>query len=251
MPNLYGDILSDVAAEITGSVGLAGSANIGGDFAMFEAIHGSAPDIAGKDIANPSGLLLAAVQMLVHIGQTETAAKIHNAWLRTIEDGVHTTDVFTTGTSKEKVGTSAFADAVIARLGLLPSTLPSVRYESGKGNLKIQIAPTVQAKKELIGIDVFLHHTDRNADALAAQLSDLDVAGLHLTMITNRGTSVWPNGFPETFCTDHWRCRFKTDATTGISYQAAIDLIQKVHLRGLNIIKTENLYLMNVKHKVT
>ncbi len=251
MPNLYGDILSDVAAEITGSVGLAGSANIGGDFAMFEAIHGSAPDIAGKDIANPSGLLLAAVQMLVHIGQTHTAEKIHNAWLRTIEDGVHTTDVYATGTSKEKVGTSAFADAVIARLGLMPATLPAVRYESGKGNLKIQIAPTVQAKKELVGIDVFLHHADRNADALAAQLTDLNIAGLHLNMITNRGTSVWPNGFPETFCTDHWRCRFKTDGLTGISYQAAVDLLQKIHLRGLNIIKTENLYLINGKPSFT
>ncbi|MDH4064657.1 MAG: NADP-dependent isocitrate dehydrogenase, partial [Acidobacteriota bacterium] len=90
LPNLYGDILSDVAAEIAGSVGMAGSANIGAHVAMFEAIHGSAPDIAGQDVANPSGLLLAAVQMLVHIGQTDVASRIHNAWLRTIEDGIHT-----------------------------------------------------------------------------------------------------------------------------------------------------------------
>ena len=85
-----GDILSDIAAQIAGSVGLAGTANIGQGCAMFEAIHGSAPDIAGRDIANPSGLLLAAVQMLIHVGQPRVAEQIHNAWLKTIEDGVHT-----------------------------------------------------------------------------------------------------------------------------------------------------------------
>src|SRR6266851_5406555 len=92
MPNLYGDILSDVAAQIAGSVGLAGSANIGENISMFEAIHGSAPRRAGQNLANPSGLLLGAVMMLVHIGQPDIAAKVHNAWLRTLEDGVHTYD---------------------------------------------------------------------------------------------------------------------------------------------------------------
>jgi len=94
MPNLYGDILSDVAAQITGSVGLAGSANIGEECSMFEAIHGSAPDIAGKNIANPSGLLQGAIMMLNHIGQADVAEKIQNAWLKTIEDGTHTPDIF-------------------------------------------------------------------------------------------------------------------------------------------------------------
>src|SRR6185295_4010850 len=90
MPNLYGDILSDVAAQIAGSVGLAGSANIGESFAMFEAIHGSAPRRAGQHLANPSGLLLGGVMMLVQIGQPEAAERVHNAWLRTLEDGIHT-----------------------------------------------------------------------------------------------------------------------------------------------------------------
>src|SRR5205085_10949877 len=85
MPNLYGDILSDVAAQIAGSVGLAGSANIGENISMFEAIHGSAPRRAGQNLANPSGLLLGAILMLGHIGQTATAEKVHNAWLSTIE----------------------------------------------------------------------------------------------------------------------------------------------------------------------
>src|SRR5690348_14679064 len=116
MPNLYGDILSDVAAQIAGSVGLAGSANIGDHCAMFEAIHGSAPRRAGKNLANPSGLLLAAVMMLMHIDQPDVATRVHNAWLRTIEDGIHTYDIYTEGISKQKVGTKEFADAVVARL---------------------------------------------------------------------------------------------------------------------------------------
>src|SRR5271157_4358631 len=129
MPNLYGDILSDVAAQIAGSVGLAGSANIGTHSAMFEAIHGSAPRRAGQNLANPSGLLLGAVLMLVHIGQTDVAERVHNAWLCTVEDGVHTYDIFTEGTSKEKVGTREFAQAVVARLGKRPHTLKAVEYK--------------------------------------------------------------------------------------------------------------------------
>src|SRR6266545_3806924 len=118
MPNLYGDILSDVAAQIAGSVGLAGSANIGESCAMFEAIHGSAPRRAGQNVANPSGLLLASVMMLVHIGQPEVAGRVHNAWLKTIEDVIHTYDVYTEGTSAAKVGTREFAQAVVERLSV-------------------------------------------------------------------------------------------------------------------------------------
>jgi isocitrate dehydrogenase len=245
MPNLYGDILSDVAAQITGSVGLAGSANIGDGFAMFEAIHGSAPRIAGMDKANPSGLILAAVQMLVHIKQSDIAEKVHNAWLRTIEDGVHTSDIYNETVSKEKVGTQAFADAVIARLGLQPQKFTRADYANGNKHFEIKITETVPAVKELIGVDVFLQFKERNADSLAAKLKDIESSGLKLKMITNRGTKVWPNGFPETFCTDHWRCRFTRESQQGVSYQAAIDLLQKIHHRGLEVIKTENLYLMD------
>src|SRR5205814_7041400 len=126
LPNLYGDILSDVAAEIAGSVGLAGSANIGEGCAMFEAIHGSAPRRAGQNLANPSGLLLGAVMMLVHIGQNEVAEKVHNAWLRTIEDGIHTYDVYNEATSKQKVGTKESAEAVSEHVGQKPNTLKAV-----------------------------------------------------------------------------------------------------------------------------
>src|SRR5579885_2290840 len=134
MPNLYGDILSDVAAQIAGSVGLAGSANIGEKCAMFEAIHGSAPRRAGQNLANPSGLLLGSVLMLVHINQHDVAERVHNAWLATMEDGIHTYDVYTEGVSKQKVGTKEFANAVVANVGKQPKTLKAARYKAAPAN---------------------------------------------------------------------------------------------------------------------
>lgn len=245
MPNLYGDILSDVAAQITGSVGLGGSANIGDGFAMFEAIHGSAPDIAGMDKANPSGLLLGAIQMLVHIGQKDVAEKIQNAWLKTLEDGVHTADIFKLGNSRNLTGTQAFANAVIERLGQKPSTLQAVDYSKSTGNFNIKLTPKPLAEKKLIGVDVFLDETTLSADAIAEILQKANSEHLSLTMITNRGTKVWPNGFPETFCTNHWRCRFKAVDETALSYEAALELLNKINSNHLQIIKTENLYTFN------
>ena len=202
LPNLYGDILSDVAAQIAGSVGLAGSANVGEHGAMFEAIHGSAPRRAGQDVANPSGLLLAGVMLLVHIGQPEVAERVHNAWLRTIEDGVHTYDVFNPAVSREKVGTQAFGHAVIARLGERPGTLPAVRYAHAAPAPVPGASPRRVARKELVGVDIFLHARDAAPATLAAMLADPAGDVLVLTMITNRGVKVWPDGLPETFCTD-------------------------------------------------
>lgn len=251
MPNLYGDILSDVAAQITGSVGLAGSANIGDGFAMFEAIHGSAPRLAGMNKANPSGLLLAAVQMLVHIQQSDVAEKIHNAWLRTIEDGVHTKDIFKESVSKVNVGTREFADAVIERLGQLPQKFQPVDYSKGNKKFNIKVTQERPAVKELVGVDIFLHHKDRNPDNLAAHLDGMESGGLKLYMITNRGTKVWPNGFPETFCTDHWRCRFTMENQKAVNYKEVLNLLQLIHDKGLDIIKTENLYLMDGKPMFT
>ncbi len=244
MPNLYGDILSDVAAQIAGSVGLAGSANIGEHGAMFEAIHGSAPRRAGQDIANPSGLLLAGVMMLAHVGQPEVAARVHNAWLRTIEEGIHTYDVFDPAVSRQQVGTQAFAQAVIDRLGQQPDSLRAVTYGAAEpqpvgGRLGLSARP--RARKELVGVDVFLHEADRSPDELGAALHGTGDDGLRLEMISNRGTKVWPEGLPETFCTDHWRCRFTTRGAAATNQQV-IALLQRVHDAGLEIIKTENLY---------
>ncbi|HTL10688.1 MAG TPA: NADP-dependent isocitrate dehydrogenase [Chitinophagaceae bacterium] len=245
MPNLYGDILSDVAAQITGSVGLAGSANIGDGFAMFEAIHGSAPRIAGQNKANPSGLLLGAIQMLVYIGQKQVAQKIQNAWLKTLEDGMHTYDIYKEGLSVARLGTREFAAAVIARLGQQPSTLTPVDYAKSVANFNIALTPQKPAVKQLVGVDVFLHQNERSADAIAEKMQKIDHPALELTMITNRGTKVWPNGFPETFCTDHWRCRCKSKNSNTLTYEDILLLLQQVNEAGLNIIKTENLYLFD------
>ena len=242
MPNLYGDILSDIAAQITGSVGLGGSVNIGQQFALFEAIHGSAPMIAGKDIANPSGLLLAAIQLLLHVEEYEAAARIQNAWLRTLEDGIHTADIFREGLSKKKVGTRAFAEEIISRLGQLPLKLKPVDFQQGLAHITTTYEPNQPAKKELVGVDVFIHFANRNAEELATHLQKSHSDLLSLKMITNRGTKVWPEGFPETFCTDHWRCRFISSNDHPLVYSNVLELMEAIHRQGLEIIKTENLY---------
>lgn len=247
MPNLYGDILSDVAAQIAGSVGLAGSANIGTHAAMFEAIHGSAPRRAGQNLANPSGLLLGAVMMLVHIGQADVAERVHNAWLRTLEDGVHTYDVFDESVSKQKVGTREFAQAVVERMGKKPQQLKAVSYKAAKEADEsltdtVFITEDSGARKELVGVDVFLDWSKGTPAELGEGMSGLSGDGLKLAMISNRGTKVWPDGFPETFTTDHWRCRFLSDADGGqVTHQQIVKLLQRVTDAGFDFIKTENL----------
>lgn len=246
--NLYGDILSDIAAEISGSVGLAGSANIGDHGAMFEAIHGSAPDIAGKNIANPSGLLLAAVKMLAHIGQGDTAARIHNAWLKTIEDGVHTVDIYNIEFSKERVGTKEFADAVIQRLGEIPQTLRPATYMIGPMP-PIVYQRSNPSEKRLIGVDIFLDWKGSNPNEIGDYLVKITHPKFHLEMITNRGVKVWPSGFPETFCTDHWRCRFLPGNESDLSKSDLLKLLEVINSHNLDFIKIENLYSFDGKHE--
>jgi isocitrate dehydrogenase len=238
MPNLYGDVLSDVAAQIAGSVGLAGSSNIGEQCAMFEAIHGSAPRRAGQNMANPSGLLQGAVLMLVHIGQIDIAEKVQNAWLKTMEDGVHTYDIFVEGKSKEKVGTSQFADAVIARLGQKPETLKAVHYSARPASARKTAVARPIPKKDLVGVDVYIEWPSKVAADLAAKIKTADGDGLALEMIANRGMKVWPDGSPETFCTDAFRCRFMG---TGITPKQVIALQGRIADLGLEIAMTENL----------
>lgn len=250
--NLYGDIISDIAAEIGGSVGMCGSANIGKNVAMFEAIHGSAPDIAGKNIANPSGLINAAVAMLGHIGQTETADKVKNAWLATLEQGYHTADIYQAHISKEKLGTKEFADKVIENLGNIPVQLAKSKLVNSKGNIEIPDYVRKVQTKELVGVDVFMDwqgsHPDEIGDALQAVVSGHK---LKLKMITNRGVKVYPEGIKETYCTDHWRCRFvaataKFDSLTpdypSINFEDVVALLSNLHAEGFEVIKTENLY---------
>lgn len=243
MPNLYGDILSDVAAQIAGSVGLAGSANIGAKYAMFEAIHGSAPRRAGQNLANPSGLLLAAVMMLVHINQPDIAAAVHNAWLKTIEDGVHTYDIFKEGVSREKVGTKEFAQAVALRLGQMPEKLKPVSYNAAPSQtVEDTVSAASTVKKETIGVDMFVHYPAGLTEELGKKLEELTPEGLKLVMISNRGVKVYPGGLKDTITTDHWRCRFQS-ATDGapITHKQILELLTRTEAAGIDFIKTENL----------
>lgn len=249
MPNLYGDVLSDVAAQIAGSVGLAGSANIGDNYAMFEAIHGSAPRRAGQNLANPTGLLFGALLMLVHIGQPEVAQRVHNAWLKTIEDGIHTYDIYDASVSTQKVGTKEFGQAVIARLGKEPSTLKPARYNvQPEAAARKPRAPKPAEKKETVGIDVFFEYTAGNAESLAKTLEPL-AGDFHLYMITNRGTKVWPGGFPDTFCSDHWTCRFMARNGGGtVTHRQIAELMTRIVGTGLDFVKTEHLCTFDGKN---
>jgi isocitrate dehydrogenase len=247
MPNLYGDILSDVAAQIAGSVGLAGSANIGEECAMFEAIHGSAPRRAGQNMANPSGLLQGAIMMLTHIGQSDIAEKVQNAWLKTIEEGTHTYDIFKEGVSSKKVGTKEFAQAVVANLGKKPATLKAVSYSKDKVLNLPKYKRKPAGKKDLVGVDLFVHWRGTNPDELARVLQGIETHEVKLSMITNRGIKVWPDGFEETFCTDHWRCRFKPTKADTIHKAHIIDLLSQCNVKDIDIIKTENLYSFDGK----
>lgn len=249
--NLYGDIISDIAAEIGGSVGMCGSANIGKNVAMFEAIHGSAPDIAGKNIANPSGLINAAVSMLAHINQNEIADKVKNAWLTTLEEGYHTADIYKEGSSVEKIGTQEFAEKVIANLGKTPSQLPKSELVKGNGKITIKEYQRKPQQKELVGVDVFIDWQGNNPNEIGDALSSLGGYKLKLKMITNRGVKVYPQGIKETYCTDHWRCRFvgidaklntSTPDYTTINFEDVVALLSHLNTKNFDVIKTENLY---------
>lgn len=258
--NLYGDIVSDITAQVAGSVGLGGSSNIGDEISMFEAIHGSAPDIAGKGIANPSGLIHAACMMLTHMGKADIGARIQNALLRTLEDGVHTGDLYSEAYTSRRVGTKDFAKAVIDRLGQEPVHLKAIHPKGNSKPIQVKTTPFKPSNKKLTGVDVFIDWvlSDRDPDVLGKQLEAIAADDFKLKMITNRGVKVYPNGFPETFCTDHWRCRFISAEDGGkdvegnpisapVTYEQVTGLLQRLTVAGLNFIKIENLYEINGK----
>lgn len=247
--NLYGDIISDVAVEVTGSVGLGGSCNVGTDFGMFEAVHGSAPDIAGKGIANPSGLLLGAILMLNHIGQNPVATKVHNAWYKAIEDGIHTGDIYDPKLSKQRVGTKDFANAVIERMGKKPEKFTAVDYGQGTGKgLSLPALKTREPeKKELVGADIFLDWQGK-PDELAGRIQKILISGVELNVIANRGVKVWPNGQPGTFCSDHWCLRFLGKDIKPVTVLQQLANLEKA---DLPFVKVENLYTFDGKKGFT
>lgn len=185
--------------------------------------------------------------MLVHIGQSDVAENVHNAWLKTLEDGVHTYDIYKEGVSTQKVGTKEFANAVVERLGQKPQKLKAVTYnKDDSGEIKTKpVKSSTGVKQETIGVDVFLYWNKGTPDELGAILEKLMGPDFKLSMISNRGVKVWPNGFPETFCVDHWRCRFLDPNSKPITLDKIVSLLDRVNKAGLTFIKTENLCTMD------
>ncbi len=240
LPNLYGDILSDMSAQIAGSVGLAGAANIGTEYAMFEAIHGSAPRRAGQNMANPSGLLLSAVMMLVHIQQAEMASRVHNAWLCALEDGVHTYDIYKEGISKQKVGTKEFAQAVMQRIGKEPQQLKPAKYNDyPRQSSEFTLSRQKECKKEVVGVDIFLYDNKRTAEEIGQILTKACTSKLTLKIISNMGSKMWPDvNFLTQSKSDQWRCRFYG---RDVRHSDIIEVLSNVEKSGLDFIKTEQL----------
>ena len=265
--NLYGDIISDIAAEISGSVGLAGSANIGDDYAMFEAIHGSAPDIANQDIANPTGLIQASVMMLVHLNESFFANKIRNALYKTIEDGIHTADIFNAKNSVKKVGTKEFTQAVIKNLNNSPSQLPVANFanktieESQNNQQKSTIKIQEKDKKSLIGIDLFIDW-NKNFDDLLNLLKSLESEKFELKMISAKGLLLFPlidkNMMPN-YDGDLTTLRFVGKGICGkssseilnpnikIEHKDITNLLNYLIDKNIDFVKYEGLYLFNDK----
>ena len=252
--NLYGDIISDIAAEVSGSVGLAGSSNIGEDFAMFEAIHGSAPDIAGKNMANPSGILQSAVMMLIHIGQPKIAENVQNAWLKTLEDGIHTGDIYRKESSKQKVGTKEFAEAVIANLGKKPKTFAAVEYkgtgkriqDSGKKPASPESRSlTPVPSKELNGVDMYVCWTG-DVGELGEKVKALAEGDLILKTLSNKGLKTWPDmDIGDMHLTDQFRCRFRVPNGKTTTHAAITALLDRAQKAGLDFTKAELLYFFD------
>lgn len=246
LANLYGDILSDIAAQITGSIGLCGTANIGKDRAMFEAIHGSAPDISGQDLANPSGLLLASILMLRFIGQEKTASTIYNAFLKTIETGIHTSDIFDDKISKKKVGTKEFTQTILSHLGKKPDKLNPASYRENQMPPIPKVSFFSKGERALIGVDIYLYFPGRLAHFID-KVSHMNEGPLHLTLITNKGVKVWPNAFFDEDVSDQWRLRFLSKDDQTISEALIVRLYQDFLRIGLEVVKIIHLYQIDKK----
>jgi isocitrate dehydrogenase len=216
LPNLQGDIVSDLCAGLVGGLGFAPSANIGKHISIFEAVHGTAPDIAGRGLANPTSLVLSGILMLRHVGLTRDAGIIENALLATLESGVHTGDFG--DKSKPAVGTFQFAKAICERLGDKPKTVEAVVVPETDGPLLSRL-PHPESQEvirtfknvvtHVVGCDIYLD-SPLSPIALADEMSRAAMdTPFKLTLISNRGTQVWPTGSVYTECVDYYRVRFE------------------------------------------
>jgi isocitrate dehydrogenase len=228
--NMNGDILSDLTSGLVGGLGFAPSANIGTDIAIFEAVHGSAPKYTGRDVINPSALVLSAAMLLRHLHELDAADDVEHAVARALEDGIATRDVL--GDGGGAVGTREFTEAVIARLGQRCSRLEArTRKPLRLPDLRFPVDLVRPASRREVGVDVFIE-AGGDVEQLAASLGR-HAAGtpLRLKMISNRGTQVWPATGGQIDCVDHWRCRFVLDEQSGegeVPHGAVIDLLAAI-----------------------
>jgi len=224
--NMNGDILSDLTSGLTGGLGFAPSANIGNDVAIFEAVHGSAPDIAGKNKANPTALVFSAAMMLRHVGEGQAANDIEQAVLVTLESGIRTGDMMGSGPA---TSTTDFSAAVISNLGKRSSVSPPRDYRK----VAMPVSPAgvnvvETAKRRVVGVDIFVE-TSLDPAQLAPELTQVaDAARVRLQMITNRGAMVFPSNDRDVSLVDHFRCRFIRHDDGDLADAAILELLQKV-----------------------
>lgn len=253
LTNLQGDIVSDLCAGLIGGLGFAPSANIGDNISIFEAVHGTAPDIAGKGIANPTALLLSGITMLRFLGYSSIAAIIENSLLYTLEQGVHTGDFGDKATPA--LGTTAFADAIITNIGKVPANGAvfanadfEVKHHANPVKNKLTLSTGAKAEEEMIGVDVFVEsNVQPNELAEVAKKSLRFNANFDLVMISNRGTQVWPTGSIYTELVNEYRIRFEKKPGTVIKQKEllhiAADLSEEVKICSVE-------FLMNFGGKI-
>ena len=223
--NMNGDILSDLTSGLTGGLGFAPSANIGNDVSIFEAVHGSAPDIAGKNKANPTALVLSAAMMLRHIGEGKAASDVEQAVLVTLESGVRTSDMMGV---QNPTSTTDFTKAVIANLGKHSRLSPPRDYkkvELPPTNPGVNIVPS--ESRRVVGVDVYVESVLEPRDLAASLDTLIATTPLRLEMITNRGAMVYPSTDRRVSLVDHFRCRFvPRDAASDLGDAVILALLQ-------------------------
>jgi len=237
--NMNGDILSDLTSALVGGLGFAPSANLGTEVAIFEAVHGSAPKYAGKDVANPTAVALSAVMMLRHLEQFEAADRLEQAILRTLQDGIHTQDV-KVGTP---VGTAAFTDAVEQRIGESSSVPARPRQALRLPQISREQARTEPGSRTKVGVDVFIETSD-DPERIAERLTHAASGSPYrLKMVSCRGTVVWPSTGGSTGCIDHFRCRFVISDQQAWHQESVLDLLQRVGrtYRWMHVEKLEDI----------
>ena len=246
LTNLQGDIISDLCAGLVGGLGFAPSANIGDFISIFEAVHGTAPDIAGKKLANPTSLLFSGIMMLRHVGLISYADKIENALLYTLETGVHTGDFGAAGS--QSVNTDEFANAIIKNLGKLPTESPVVKSAGEDFEFIPPVRPAAinimvsneQPVEKLVGMDLFIT-SDSQASEIASLIQPLLPNQLKLTVISNRGTQVWPTASVFTDSVVQYCCRIESQdnfvPTRGYLLGICENLSTNIQIEDISFLK--------------